>query len=158
MNMFGITELKENHICRVLGFNVRLGWKDNKPAINAEFGNKDWGGRNKALKAAIEYRDAEIAKMKATGKWPVDRSRAMDNPQVNNKSGVNGVHRARQWGRFSGGKRGKLNCFGWVASWFTNGKIKTASFGETKWGAGDAFQMACNCREARANIYTGSMP
>ncbi len=152
-SMFGITELLEKHSQRTPGFQVRLGWKDNKPALDTEFSIKDFKTREFALRAATKYRDKELNKMKAAGTWPVDLSRAMNNTQVNNKSGVNGVHRARQWGKLPGGKQGALNCFSWVASWYIKGKIKTASFGETKWGQKEAFQMACNCREARSNIY-----
>ena len=60
MNMFGITELNERHACRRPGFHVRLGWKNRKPRIDAEFGSSDWGGRKKALRAAVHYRDIEL--------------------------------------------------------------------------------------------------
>ncbi len=153
MNMFGITEITPSHTNRTPGFHVRLGWHEGKPAISKEFHLASYLSKEAILQAAIAYRNIEFESLKRSGNWPIDRHRDMDNLIIRNTSGINGVHRARQHGNLPGGQRGKLNCFAWIASWQIDKKLKTASFAELKWGAETAKQMACNCREARRNIY-----
>jgi len=145
-NLFGITELKSKYKNCKPGFVVRLRYVDNKPKIYKEFSNHKYGGKKQALEKAIKYRDEQVKILEKQGKWPADLHRTK--PGVRNKTGVVGVQRAHQWG-----KGGKLDCYKYVASWRENGKIKTVSFGETKWGDEIALQMAIDCRMARKNIY-----
>ena len=157
MNMLGITKLTAKHKNRIPGYIVRLGWTRGNPKISKEFSLADYATYEQALASALDFRDAGVAKLMEEEFWPKNRYRCMDNPQCNNKSGVNGVHRARQWGN-KDGKRQALDCYAWVATWHENKKMKTASFAEMKWGADAAFQMACECREARENVCLDDTP
>lgn len=150
-NMFGITELTSKHTSRVPGFNVRLGWCDGKPSVNAEFAIRDYESRGKALYEAVLFRDTQLAKLKSEGKWPVDRSRVR--PLKNSKSGVLGVSRTPQWGRTGPSK----DIFVWQACWLDPETKKPISvkFSERKWGKDIAFNMALACREAKENIFKG---
>lgn len=150
-DMFGITELTWKHSSRLPGFNVRLGWCNGRPSINAEFTIRDYKSRGKALHEAVLFRDKQLLKLKKEGKWPVDRTRTK--PLKNNKSGVLGVSRTPQWGRGGPSK----DIFVWQACWRDSVTRKAVSvkFSEKKWGKDVAFQMACACREARENIYKG---
>jgi len=150
-NMFGITELNYKHPSRIPGFNVRLGWCNGKPSVNAEFSLKDYDSRGQALLKAILFRDKQLAKLIKEGKWPVEKSRTK--PLKNNKSGVLGVSRTPQWSRNGPSKK----IFVWQACWrdsVTN-KAVSVKFSENKWGKETAFDMACACREAKQNIYKG---
>jgi len=150
-DMFGITELTTKHASRISGFNVRLGWCDGKPSVNAEFAMRDFESRGKALHKAVLFRDEQLAKLKREGKWPVDRGRTK--PLKNSKSGVLGVSRTPQWGRSGPSKE----IFVWQACWLdpVTKKAVSVKFSEKKWGEDIAFDMACACREAKENIFKG---
>jgi hypothetical protein len=150
-DMFGITEITEKYVSsrRAEGFYVRLGWSEGRPSVSAGFNNKQFGSREKALEAAVVFRDNELGKLQKAGKWPVEK--VLTKPMRNNKSGVLGVSRTRQWSR---GKPSK-DIYVWQASWHDpeTKKPVNAKFSERKWGAEVAFDMACACREAKKNIY-----
>jgi len=149
--MFGITEVKLYHEGnRKPCFHVRIGWMMKVPKVEKVFNIDEYPSRITALADAKQFRDAELLKLINNGEWPPKT--VYKKPWKNNKSGVIGVHRSRQYGG-SKSRRKKLDCYRWTATWYSQGKIKTASFGETKWGITTAFKMACACREAKKNLY-----
>lgn len=93
--------------------------------------------------AQEEYVMAEIRK----------EARERITPQKNNTSGVVGVSRTKQ--RDGNGNFSEI--YSWQATWKDKetGKAVSARFSEKKWGADTAFSMACACRVAKKNIYSG---
>ena len=147
--MKGITELKPEYKNCSPGYRVRLRYCNGTPQIQQTFLDSKYGSHEKAHSAA------KVFVMLIEKRLPTQVSRTRTKPTVRSKSGIVGVHRARQYSG-SKGKKKALDCFSWVASWYEDGKLKTKSYGETKWGAEVAKQMAIEMRKSKEAVILGS--
>ena len=120
------------------------GWfvsiKQQGTRIHKYFTDNVYGGKAKARRAAIEYRD-ELLKESRSADYKLWRC-TLDRP--NNTSGITGV--ARYTIQPSGGRK-KRSC--WQAFWHdADGKRRSSSFAIAKHGEKEAKRLACEARQA----------
>jgi hypothetical protein len=111
--------------------------------ISKHFADLKHGGKRKALKAAIEFRNQAE---KELGKPRTDRRIVGCSPL--NKSGVIGVRRTVKQSRAAQENRPPGNFF--EVTWApTPGQIKRAAFSIDRYGEEEAFRRACKLRERK---------
>ncbi len=144
--MFGITILNDKNGYGY-AYRVRLGWSKGKPMMQESFLFSHFESQSDALKAAQVFRDLCVKTMEDTGIFPIDKRR--DTPTIRSKSGVCGVSRTHQR---SGGVA-MDNVYIWQAAWVNDdGSKGYACFAEKRYGAEEAYQLACASRMIRRNI------
>ncbi len=107
------------------------------------FSDYEWGGPERALSIAIQYRDKLVAHLERLSELPGHRSaRTHAAPGARNQSGVVGVIKISQ--RSSKGDEYHF----WQASWTdSNGIRRMVRFSVLKFGDARAFELACAARE-----------
>ena len=111
--------------------------------ISKHFADRKHGGKRKALKAAITFRNQTE---KELGKPRTDRMVVRCSPS--NKSGVIGVRRTTKRSRATQENRPTGNFF--EVTWAqTPGQIKRAAFSIDRYGEEEAFRRACKLRERK---------
>ena len=120
------------------GWEVRMQRRGEK--TEKFFSDNGFGGKNKSLRVAKEFRDSLESKLR---KYTVEELSA--NPSVRNQSGVVGV-RLHQQKDVRGDY--EYHYWYWVAQWTDkNGKRRTKSFSVHQHGDKEAYRLAVSARK-----------
>ncbi|MDF1754187.1 MAG: AP2 domain-containing protein [Verrucomicrobiales bacterium] len=135
-NLRGISRL-EQESSGTYGWQVRI--QRNGVRYGRFFSDYEWGGTQKALNIALQYRDRVIAHQERVSQTSV---RAHETVGARNQSGVVGVTRISQ--RSAKG----IEYHFWQASWTDqDGNRRTVRYSVLKLGEEKAFELACVARE-----------
>lgn len=115
--------------------------KRGKKLHSRYFSDNKYGGEEKALIAAKDYRD-ELENQLGFARSGFESYR-----RISNKSGIAGIHKAMNTTRRKNGKSYSYLC--WYASWLDpiTGKRRNRSFAIPKYGEAEALRLAIKARE-----------
>ena len=135
----GISRIDSGH---THGWYVRV-YANRTVFTSKLFSDRIYGGKQKALKNAIKYRDHN--QMVADVKYPQSsrKIKYRESPPKDNKSGIVGVH-------FTNKLERGVRIPTWVATWVEDGKRRSKAFYQRKFRSLDeAFQLAVEYRKSR---------
>ena len=124
------------------GWLVRVGYVDGKPIVQKWFydgrGDKEVSLKNAKVFVENTIKELEKYKMMPVSRYALRRG-------SNNKSGIVGVYRQREYKKVKG-KSVPTDSYRWTGSWYQDGKVKLRNFSEKKYGYKKAKVLA---KEAR---------
>ena len=135
----GISRIDSGH---THGWYVRV-YANRTVFTSKLFSDRIYGGKQKALKNAIKFRDHN--QMVADVKYPLSsrKIKFRETPPKDNKSGIVGVH-------FTNKLERGVRIPTWVATWVEDGKRRSKAFYQRKFRSLDeAFDLAVEYRKAR---------
>jgi len=122
---------------------VRIGYVDRKPIVQKWFYDAG-NGKEASLQDAKAFVKEVTQELKNEGILPNNRHALRTN--VNNKTGIIGVFRQREYKKVKGNKSVPTDSYRWVSSWYDKGKIKVRTFSESKYGYDTAKKLAKETR------------